>query len=126
MGENAHTVLWLANEKFERLLWVLTKNPWLFLGRTVISCEMSKQAMSITHRGLFFILSGFEMHKRHFLCVALSRNARLGNMLSVCRGLRSVEGFKTLSSSDLFSKLCFSLKNPFKKQLTLLSQFLRA
>lgn len=25
VGENPHTVLWLANEKFERLLWVLTK-----------------------------------------------------------------------------------------------------
>ena len=101
MGENAHTILWLANEKFERLLWVLTKSPWLFLGRTVISYEMSKQAMSITHRGLFVILSGFELHKRHLLCVA-SAETLVWNMLYVCRGLRSVEGFKTLSSSDLF------------------------
>ena len=109
VGENPHITLWLANEKFERVLWVPTKNSWLFLGRNVISCEMSKHAMSIPHRGLFFILSGFEVNERHFLCAALSRNARLCKLLSAFWGLRVCGGIQdTVKFRSLFKALLFS------------------
>lgn len=115
VGENPHITLWLANEKFERVLWVPTKNSWLFLGRNVISCEMSKHAMSIPHRGPFFILSGFEVNERHFLCAALSRNARLCNLLSACWGLRVCRGIQdAVKFRSLFKALLCSA-NPSRK-----------
>lgn len=80
-----------------KVLWAPTRNSWLFLGRNVISCEMSKQAGSVSGRGFDFTRSG--MDKRGFLCAALSRNAGLGEMCSV--GLRDAGAAKFRSSPFL-------------------------
>lgn len=88
------------------------------LAETWFPVRCQNLPLSITHKGLHFVLSGLEMDERHFLCVALSRNTHICVTCSLSAwAWGSVEGFKTLSSSDFFWSPSFLQKPLLGKAL---------